>query len=93
MTPVEIAKEFEMVLADIAKTHQIRLKLQEVLTDDAAYIKAGKAEEQFMISVNVAMNQICRKYPHCTPGEIEKAVKRTINKYKNEVVIIDRKKI
>ncbi|MBS1595929.1 MAG: hypothetical protein JST90_16585 [Bacteroidetes bacterium] len=92
MTLEEIEKEFEPILETIMRAHQIIVPYDSLFTDKNVSAKADSATAAFVLDLNAALHKVYRRYPHHTPAEIQKALRKMISKYQNKVVVIENKR-
>ncbi len=92
MTLDEIEQEFEPILETIMQAHQIRVPYDSLFTDKDVSVKAESATAAFVLDLNAALHKLYRKYPQYTSAEIQKALRKMISKYQNNVVIIENKR-
>lgn len=92
MTLEEIEKEFEPILETIMRAHQIIVPYESLFTDKNITARADSATAAFVLDLNAALHKVYRRYPQYTSTEIQKALRKTISRYQNNVVVIENKR-
>lgn len=92
MTLEEIEKEFEPILDTILRAHQIFVSYDSLFSDKDISTKAESATAAFVLDLNAALHKLYRRYPDHTPADIQKALRKMISRYQNNVVVIENKR-
>ena len=89
MTLEEIEREFEPILETIMKAHQIVVSYDSLFSDKDISAKTEAASAAFVLDLNAALHKLYKKYPEHAPADIQKALRKTISRHQNNVVLID----